>query len=450
LKNLPNIYNQSIKKPVTAGFNLRFLKNHRLKPAATKIKTKNLRSCIMNHELRANFPILQEKIHNKPLVYLDNAATTQKPLSVINAMNDFYVHDNSNVHRGVYELAARATQSYENVRQKVQNFINAKKISEIIFTSGATESINLVASSYGQKNFQPGDEIIISTMEHHANIVPWQMICEQTGAKLQVININQAGELDFAHYEKLLNKSTKLVAITHVSNVLGTINPIKPIIDLAHNYNIPVLIDGSQAVAHMVVDVQDLDCDFYVFSAHKMYGPTGAGVLYGKENILDAMPPYKGGGSMIKTVTFAKTQYEDLPLKFEAGTGNIAGVIGMGAGIDFLHQVGLANIAEHENALLQYANNLLSTISNLNIIGNASHKVGVISLVLDKIHPHDIATLLDMEGIAVRAGHHCAMPLMEFYKVPATTRISFAVYNTKEEIDVLIGAINKINNLFKV
>lgn len=403
----------------------------------------------MNIDLRANFPILQEKIHNKPLVYLDNAATTHKPLSVINAMNDFYMHNNSNVHRGVHTLAARATQDYENVRQKVQSFINAKKVSEIIFTSGATESINLVASSYGRKNFKPGDEIIISIMEHHANIVPWQMICEQTGAKLQVINITQAGELDLEHYEKLLNSATKLVAITHVSNTLGTINPIKQVIDLAHNYNIPVLIDGSQAMAHMPVDVQDLDCDFYVFSAHKMYGPTGTGVLYGKESILDAMPPYQGGGDMIKTVTFAKTEYADLPLKFEAGTGNIAGVIGMGVSIEFLNQVGLVNIAQHENILLQYANNLLSTIGNLSIIGNASHKVGVISFVLNKIHPHDIATILDREGVAVRAGHHCTMPLMNFYNVPATTRISLAMYSTKEEIDVLVSAINKVNNLFK-
>lgn len=403
----------------------------------------------MNNDLRANFPILQEKIHNKPLVYLDNAATTHKPLSVINAMNDFYMHNNSNVHRGVHTLAARATQGYENVRQKVQSFINAKKVSEIIFTSGATESINLVASSYGRKNFKPGDEIIISTMEHHANIIPWQMVCEQTGARLQVINITQAGELDLEHYEKLLNSATKLVAITHVSNTLGTINPIKQFINLAHNYNIPVLIDGSQAMAHMPIDVQDLDCDFYVFSAHKMYGPTGTGVLYGKESILDAMPPYQGGGDMIKTVTFAKTEYADLPLKFEAGTGNIAGVIGMGASIDFLNQVGLINITQRENILLQYANNLLSTISNLSIIGNASHKVGVISFVLNKIHPHDIATILDMEGVAVRAGHHCTMPLMNFYNVPATTRISLAMYNTKEEIDVLVNAINKVNNLFK-
>lgn len=403
----------------------------------------------MNNDLRANFPILQEKIHNKPLVYLDNAATTHKPLSVLSVMNDFYLHNNSNVHRGVHTLASRATQGYENVRQKVQVFVNAKKSSEIIFTSGATESINLVASSYGRRNFKPGDEIIISTMEHHANIIPWQMICEQTGAKLQVININQAGELELDHYEKLLNKFTKLVAITHVSNTIGTINPIKKIINLAHNYNIPVLIDGSQAVAHMPVDVQDLNCDFYVFSAHKMYGPTGAGVLYGKENILDAMLPYQGGGDMIKTVTFARTEYAELPLKFEAGTGNIAGIIGMGAAIDFLNQVGFVGIVQHENTLLQYANNLLSTINNLSIVGDALHKVGVISFVLNKIHPHDIATILDMEGVAVRAGHHCTMPLMDFYNVPATTRISFAMYNTKEEVDVLINAINKVNNLFK-
>lgn len=404
----------------------------------------------MNTDIRANFPILQEKIHNKPLVYLDNAATVHKPLSVISAMNDFYLHNNSNVHRGVHTLATLATQGYENVRQKVQSFINAKKLSEIIFTSGATEAINLVASSYGRKILKPGDEIIISTMEHHANIIPWQMISEQTGANLQVINITHGGELDFEHYGKLLNKRTKLVAITHVSNTLGTINPIKKIIDLAHTYNIPVLIDGSQAMAHMLVDVQALDCDFYVFSAHKMYGPTGTGVLYGKEAILDAMPPYQGGGDMIETVTFAETKYAALPQKFEAGTGNIAGVIGMGAAIDFLNKIGLANIGMHENTLLQYANDLLSTINNLSIIGNAPHKVGVISFVLDKIHPHDIATILDMEGVAVRAGHHCTMPLMNFYNIPATTRISFAMYNTKKEIEILVNAINKVNNLFKV
>ena len=404
----------------------------------------------MHNDWRTHFPILSESIHGKPLVYLDNAATTHKPLSVMQAMDDFYRHNNSNVHRGVHTLAARATQSYEGVREQVRHFINANSTNEIIFTSGASESINLVASSYGRQNLQPGDEIIISTMEHHANIVPWQMICQQTGAKLRVINITQTGELDLVHYKQLLTPATKLVAVTQVSNTLGTINPVKQLIEWAHNYNnIPVLIDGSQAVPHLAVDVQDLACDFYVFSAHKMYGPTGVGVLYGRENILDAMPPYQGGGDMIRAVTFAKTEYAGLPLKFEAGTGNIAGVIGLGAAITFLNQVGLTNIAQHEHELLQYANDLLATIDNLRIIGNAPDKLGVISVVLDKIHPHDVATILDVAGVAVRAGHHCTMPLMDFYQVPATTRISLALYNTKAEIEVLINAINQVNLVFK-
>jgi cysteine desulfurase/selenocysteine lyase len=402
----------------------------------------------MNTKLREQFPILQEKINSKPLVYFDNAATTQKPRSVIDAVSNFYSHDNANIHRGIYALSQRSTLAYEQTREKTRDFINAKKTSEIIFVRGATEAINLVAQSYGRKNFQEGDEIVISTMEHHSNIVPWQLICEQTGAKLKIIKIHENGELDLDHYKQLLNKHTKMVAITHVSNTLGTINPIKKIISMAHTHNIPVLVDGAQAVPHMQIDVQDLDCDFYVFSAHKMYGPTGIGILYGKEEIIDKMPPYQGGGDMIKTVTFAKTEYADLPQKFEAGTQNIAGVVGFGAAIDFLKSSNLDTISKYENNLLNYATEKLFKINGLRVIGNAEHKVGVISFVLENIHPHDIATILDTEGVAIRAGHHCTMPLMEFYGIPATTRVSFGVYNTQQEIDIFISAINKVKEIF--
>jgi cysteine desulfurase/selenocysteine lyase len=402
----------------------------------------------MNTELREQFPILHEKIHGHPLVYFDNAATSQKPRSVIETIDNFYFHNNANIHRGVHTLADRATQSYEDAREKVRAFINAKNLAEIIFVRNATEAINLVAASFGHKNFHAGDEVIISTMEHHSNIVPWQLICEQTGAKLQVVKIHENGELDLNHYKKLLNNRTKIVAITHVSNTLGTINPIKKIIALAHAHNIPVLIDGAQAVSHMQIDVQNLDCDFYAFSAHKMYGPTGVGVLYGKEALLDAMPPYQGGGSMIKKVTFAKTEYADLPKKFEAGTPNIAGVIGFGAAIDFLISVGINKIFQHENNLLNYAKEKMIKINELKVIGNALDKVGVISFVLDKIHPHDVATILDTEGVATRAGHHCTMPLMDFYNIPATTRVSFGVYNTVEEIDIFIAALDKVKKIF--
>ncbi|EKE00794.1 MAG: hypothetical protein ACD_21C00272G0005 [uncultured bacterium] len=402
----------------------------------------------MNTELRKQFPILQEQINGKPLIYFDNAATTQKPLCVIEAMDRFYFHDNANIHRSVHTLAQRATESYDQAREKTRSFINAKKVSEIIFVRGTTEAINLVAQSYGRKNFHAGDEIVISTMEHHSNIVPWQLICEQTGAKLQVVKIHENGELDLDHYEKLLNKRTKIVAITHVSNTLGTINPIKKIIAIAHAHNIPVLIDGAQAVSHMQVDVQNLDCDFYAFSAHKMYGPTGIGVLYGKENLLDSMPPYQGGGDMISKVTFAKTEYADLPQKFEAGTQNIAGAVGLAVAIDFLNSIGMDEISKHEHDLLKYLNKISLEINGLKIIGNALDKVGVVSFVLDKIHPHDVATILDTEGVAVRAGHHCTMPLMDFYGVPATTRVSFGLYNTEEEIDIFVTAINKVKKIF--
>lgn len=402
----------------------------------------------MDTKLREQFPILQEKIHGHPLVYFDNAATSQKPRCVIEAIGDFYVHNNASIHRGVHTLADRATQSYEGAREKVRAFINAKKSSEVVFTRNTTEAINLVAASFGRKNFNVGDEVIISMMEHHSNIVPWQLICEQTGAKLQVVKIHENGELDLNHYEKLLTNRTKIVAIAHASNTLGTINPIKKIIALAHAHNIPVLIDGAQAVSHMQIDVQNLDCDFYAFSAHKMYGPTGVGVLYGKETLLDAMPPYQGGGSMIKKVTFAKTEYADLPKKFEAGTPNIAGVAGFGAAIDFLSSIGMNEICQHENSLLNYAKEKIIKINTLKIIGNALDKVAVLSFVLDKIHPHDVATILDTEGVATRAGHHCTMPLMDFYNIPATTRVSFGLYNTVEEIDIFIAALNKVKKIF--
>ena len=402
----------------------------------------------MDNKIRQLFPILQNKINNKPLIYLDNAATTQKPRSVVEAIEHFYFNDNANIHRGIYKLSQRATNAYEKSRKNIAEFINAKYTHEIIFVRNTTEAINLVAQSYGYKNFKPGDEIIISTMEHHSNIVPWQLICKKTGAKLQVINIHENGELDFNHYEKLINNRTKIVAIAHASNTLGTVNPIKKIIAAAHAHNIPVLIDGAQASGHIQIDVQNLDCDFYAFSAHKMYGPTGIGILYGKEALLNSMPPYQGGGDMIKKVTFAETEYADLPQKFEAGTPNIADVVGFGATIDFIKSVGIDAIAKHEKELLKYATDAFSDIKGLKIIGTAPEKTSIISFILDKIHPHDITTILDTEGIAVRAGHHCTMPLMDFYNIPGTTRASFGLYNTKDEIDILIEALTKVRKIF--
>ena len=402
----------------------------------------------MDNKIRNLFPILQNKINNKPLIYLDNAATTQKPRSVVEAIEHFYFHDNANVHRGIYKLSERATNAYEKSRRNIAEFINAKHTHEIIFVRNTTEAINLVAQSYGYKNFKPDDEIIISTMEHHSNIVPWQLICKKTGAKLQVINIHENGELDFNHYEKLLNNRTKIVAITHASNTLGTINPIKKIIAAAHAHNVPVLVDGAQASPHIQIDVQNLDCDFYAFSAHKMYGPTGVGILYGKEALLNSMPPYQGGGDMIKKVTFAQTEYADLPQKFEAGTQNIADIVGFDATIDFIKSVGIDAIAKHEKELLKYATDAFSDIKGLKIIGTAPEKTSIISFILDKIHPHDITTILDTEGIAVRAGHHCTMPLMDFYNIPGTTRASFGLYNTKDEIDILIEALTKVRKIF--
>lgn len=399
-------------------------------------------------KIRQDFPILAEKIRNKPLVYLDNAATCHKPQAVIDSIVHLYSHDYANVHRGVHTLSVRSTDLFESARTKVKDFINARSDKEIIFVKGATEAINLVAQTYGKANIHSGDEIIITAMEHHSNIVPWQMLCEQTGAILKVAPINLQGELIYAEFEKLLNDKTKLVSVVHMSNALGTINPVKQIIAAAHARNIPVLLDGAQAIPHMTVDVQELDCDFYVFSGHKLYGPTGVGVLYGKQSHLEAMPPYQGGGDMIRKVTFTETEYNTLPYKFEAGTPDISGVIALGAAIDYLTAIGMDNIAAYEAELLSYATEKALAIKGLRIIGEAEHKGAILSFVLDKIHPHDIGTMLDSLGIAIRAGHHCAMPVMDFYEVPATARASFAMYNTKAEIDVLMNGITSLIEVF--
>jgi cysteine desulfurase/selenocysteine lyase len=399
-------------------------------------------------KIRADFPILAEKVRNKPLVYLDNAATCQKPQAVIDSIVHLYSHDYANVHRGVHTLSVRSTDLFEGARTKVKDFINAASEKEIIFVKGATEAINLVAQTYGKANIQPGDEIIITAMEHHSNIVPWQMLCEQTGAVLKVAPMNLQGELLYDEFEQLLNDKTKLVSVVHMSNALGTINPVKKMITAAHAKNIPVLLDGAQAIPHITVDVQALDCDFYVFSGHKLYGPTGIGVLYGKQALLEAMPPYQGGGDMIRKVTFAETEYNTLPYKFEAGTPDIAGVVGLGAAIDYLNAIGMDNIAAYEAELLAYATEKAKKINGLRIIGVAEHKGAILSFVLDKIHPHDIGTMLDSLGIAIRAGHHCAMPVMDFYQVPATARASFAMYNTKAEIDVLMNGIESLIEAF--
>ena len=399
-------------------------------------------------KIRQDFPILKEKIRGKDLVYLDNAATCQKPQAVIDSIVQVYSHDYANVHRGVHTLSVRSTDKFEAARTKVKAFINAASDKEIIFVKGATEAINLVAQTYGKANIKAGDEIVITAMEHHSNIVPWQMLCEQTGAVLRVAPINQTGELIFAEFEQLLNDKTKLVSVVHMSNALGTINPVKAIIEAAHSKNIPVLLDGAQAIPHIAVDVQALDCDFYVFSGHKLYAPTGTGVLYGKQALLEAMPPYQGGGDMIRKVTFMETEYNTLPYKFEAGTPNIADVIGLGAAIDYINAIGMPAIAAHEAELLDYATTKARAIKGLRIIGEAEEKGAILSFVLDKIHPHDIGTMLDSLGIAIRAGHHCAMPVMDFYNVPATARASFALYNTRQEIDVLMSGIESLIEVF--
>lgn len=398
-------------------------------------------------KIREDFPILRERVHGRKLVYLDNAATSQKPQAVIDALAHYYEHENANIHRGVYRLSEMATAAYEGARRIAREFLNAASEREIIFVNGATAGINLVAQSYGRKFVRAGDEIVISMMEHHSNLVPWQMLCEMAGARLRVIPLNEKGELILEEYERLLNEKTRLVALVHISNSLGTINPVKTMIAQAHARGIPVLIDGAQAAPHQRVDVQDLECDFYAFSAHKVFGPTGAGVLYGKESLLEMLPPYQGGGDMIKSVTLEKTVYNDLPHRFEAGTPNISGVIGMGKALEYVQNLGYDNIAAHEDALLQYATAALSGIKSLRLIGTAAEKAPVLSFVLDGIHPHDVGTILDRQGIAIRTGHHCTQPVMAHFDVPATSRASFAFYNTKAEIDALVEGIHGVIKL---
>ena len=398
--------------------------------------------------IRADFPVLRQTVNGKPLVYLDNAASSQVPQVVIDRGSIYLEDEHSNIHRGVHYLSQKATTAYEGAREKVKRFINAGDVRECIFVRGATEGINLVMHGYGRKFIGEGDEIIISAMEHHANIVPWQMLCEEKGAKLRVVPINDAGELLLDDYRALLNERTKLVAVTHVSNALGTVNPVKEMIDEAHKYGVPVLIDGAQSAPHMIVDVQDLDCDFFAFSGHKMFAPTGSGVIYGKAALLEKMNPFQGGGDMIKSVTFEKTIYGDLPNKFEAGTPAIASQIGLGASIDYLNSINRPAAETYEHELLAYATERLMAIEGVRIIGTAREKASVLSFVIDDIHPHDIGTILDQEGIAVRAGHHCAQPVMQRFNVPATARASFAFYNTKEEVDVLASTIERVIEIF--
>ena len=394
--------------------------------------------------VRRDFPVLNQTVHGKPLVYLDNAATTQKPLAVIDAIEQYYRRDNSNIHRGVHALSERATEHYERVRVQAQKFLNAGNPKEIIFVRGTTEAINLVAQTYGRKNVGAGDEVLITGLEHHSNIVPWQMLCEEKGGRLRVAPINDRGELELGEFEKLLGPKTKMVAISHLSNALGTINPVSEMVRMAHARKIPVLVDGAQAAPRMTVDVRELDCDFYAISGHKMYGPTGIGVLYGKTELLEAMPPYQGGGDMIASVTFDKTVYNRLPYKFEAGTPNIADTIGLGAAIDYLERLSLENIERHEHDLLSYATRQVTAIPGVDIVGTARTKAGVLSFTMGPIHPHDIGTILDREGIAVRTGHHCAQPVMQRFGIPATVRASFGLYNTRQEVDALAAGIRKV------
>jgi cysteine desulfurase/selenocysteine lyase len=397
--------------------------------------------------LREDFPILRRRVHGKPLVYLDNAATSQKPQCVIDAQARYYAELNANVHRGVHALSQQASDAFEGVRDQVRRFINAARREEVVFVRGTTEAINLVATSYGQR-LRPGDEILVTEMEHHSNIVPWQLLCERSGAVLRVAPIDDAGELMWDEFERALGARTRLVAVTHVSNALGTVVAVKRIVDLAHAQGAAVLIDGAQAAPHLAIDVRSLDCDFYAFSGHKLYGPTGIGVLYGKRELLEAMPPYQGGGDMIREVSFAKTTYNDLPYKFEAGTPNIAGVIGLGVAIDYVSAIGLDAIAAHEHELLAYATAQARALPGLRLIGTAKHKASILSFVLDGVHPHDAGTVLDAEGVAVRTGHHCAMPVMEHFHVPATVRASFALYNTRADVDALFDGVRKAQEVF--
>jgi cysteine desulfurase/selenocysteine lyase len=398
--------------------------------------------------VRQDFPILHQEVNGHPLVYLDNAASSQKPIQVIEAVDAYYRQDNANVHRGVHRLSQRATDAYEGAREKVRGFLGAKSDKEIIFTRGATEAINLVAQSFVRQQLKAGDEVLISYLEHHANIVPWQMVCEQTGAKLKVIPMVESGELDLTGLDELLNERTKILAIGHVSNALGTVNPVKDIIAKAKAKSIPVLVDGAQAVPHLVVDVQDLDCDFYVFSGHKMFAPTGIGALYGKQALLEAMPPWQGGGDMILSVSFDNTVYNTLPYKFEAGTPHIAGAVGLGAAIDYMNSLGIENLASYEHHLLEVATRKLAAMDGVRIIGTAKEKASVLSFMIEDVHPHDVGTIFDQQGVAIRAGHHCAQPVMQFYGIAATARASFAFYNTEKEIDALVSAIKTTQELF--
>ncbi len=413
------------------------------------METLAIKSTFDISKIRKQFPILNQQVNGKPLIYLDNAATNQKPQRVIDALTAYYEQDNANIHRGIHTLAERATKAYEATRNSMQTFIGAKYVEEIIFTRGVTESVNLVASSYGRAFLKAGDEVIISGMEHHSNIVPWQMICEEKGAILKVIPVSEVGELDLDSYQKLISNKTKIVAVNHASNSLGTINPIKEIIDIAHQQDAVVLIDGAQASAHLTINVQELDCDFYCISSHKMYGPTGTGILYGKKELLEKMPPYMGGGEMIKEVTFAKTTYNELPYKFEAGTPNIADVIALNEAISFINELGKENIAAHEAELLAYTTEKLSNIPHLKLIGTAKNKVGVQSFIVDGIHHFDIGQMLDARGIAVRTGHHCTQPLMDQFGIEGTVRASYAVYNTKTEVDQLAEGLERIVKFLK-
>jgi cysteine desulfurase/selenocysteine lyase len=398
--------------------------------------------------LREDFPFLKEMNRGKPIVYLDTAASAQKPRQVVEAIANFYFRDYANIHRGIYELSERATRLYDNTREQVKQFINAREAEEIVFVSGTTAAINLVAQSYGRSHFQAGDEVILSAMEHHANIVPWYLLKQQIGIELNVIPISDDGELDIDAYKRLFTSKTKMVSITHVSNVLGTINPVTEITTIAHEHGVPILLDGAQGVTHMPIDMQAIDCDFYVFSAHKLYGPTGIGILYGKKALLDAMPPYQGGGDMIETVSFSTITFAKAPQKFEAGTPDIAGVIGLNAAIQYLQAIGMETIFAHDQALLRYAEKRLATIPGLRVIGTAQSKIGVMSFLLEGIHPHDVGTVLDNEGVAIRAGHHCAMPLMERFQIPATVRASFGIYNEESDIDALVEAILLAQRIF--
>jgi len=399
-------------------------------------------------QVRPDFPALGLSVHGKPLVYLDNAASTQKPVSVLDAEDRCYREYYSNVHRGVHYLSQKATQAYEESRCKVQGFLRAARSEEIVFVRGATEGINLVASTFGRSRVKAGDEVLITEMEHHSNIVPWQMLCGEVGATLRVAPIDDRGEVILEEYEKLLNERTRMVAMVYISNALGTINPVARMIEMAHAHDVPVLVDGAQAAPHKAVDVQALDCDFFVFSGHKMFAPTGIGALYGKSDLLASMPPYQGGGEMIRSVTFAKTDYADPPARFEAGTPNIVGAIAMGAAVDYLQGIGLAAIGQYESGLLDYATESLSDVPGVRLVGTATHRASVVSFVIDGVHPHDVGTILDREGIAVRAGHHCAQPVMDHFGVPATVRASLALYNTRQEIDQLVSGVARAKEIF--